>query len=410
MAEIVYRNLRRIEGDLVDIHCADGRIREIAPAGSPAAANVAVVEAGDQLLLPALVESHVHLDKTLWGEPYRPNTAGPSLKDYIANERRILREVATPVATRAGALLEHCIARGSLYFRSHIDVAPDIGLTHVEAMLDLRQRYRDLVEVQFVAFPQTGLLTQPGTLDLMDRALALGVEQVGGIDPAGIDNDPIGHLTAIFDLAGKHGAGLDIHLHDRGELGLWQIERIADFTAARGLAGKVVISHAYCLGMFPEGRIEKLGRRLADLGISLMTTAPADTSLPPVEFLRGLGVNICCGSDGIRDAWSPFGNGDMLERAFLLAFRFDWGKEAELLAALDCATHAGARALGLNQYGIAPGNPADFVYLPVAALGDALGQRPAARQVVRKGRLVASGGRMLQPLLAADGSGRAAPR
>jgi cytosine deaminase len=399
MIEIVYRNLRRIEGDLVDIHCTDGRIREIASSGSPVAETVEVVDAGGQLLLPALVESHVHLDKTLWGEPYRPNTAGPSLKDYIANERRILREVTTPVAARAGALLEQCIAMGSLQIRSHIDVAPDIGLSHVEAMLDLRERYRDLADLQFVAFPQTGLLTRPGTRDLMDRALALGVEQVGGIDPAGIDNDPIGHLTAIFDLAGKHGAGLDIHLHDRGELGLWQIGRIADLTEAGGLAGKVMISHAYCLGMFPESRIEKLACRLADLGISLMTTAPADTSVPPVDFLRGLGVNICCGSDGIRDAWSPFGNGDMLERAFLLAFRFDWGKEAELRAALDCATHAGARALGLKEYGLAPGNAADFLYLPVAALGDALGQRPENRQVVRRGRLVASGGRLRQSRL-----------
>lgn len=358
-----------------------------------------VIDAGGQLLLPALVESHAHPDKTLWGQPYRPNTAGPTLKDYIENERRILREITAPIAARAGALLEHCIAQGSLYFRGHIDVATDIGLAHVEAMLALREKYRDLVDLQFVAFPQTGMLIQPGTVELMDRALAMGVEHVGGLDPAGIDNDPIGHLTAIFDLAEKHGAGLDIHLHDRGELGLWQIERIADFAQARGLKDKIVISHAYCLGMFPHARIEKLGRRLADLGISLMTSAPADTSVPPVEFLKSLGVNICCGSDGIRDAWSPFGNGDMLERAFLLAFRFDWSKEEELRSALDSATTAGARALGLSDYGLAPGKPAHFLYLPVESLGDALGQRPRARNVVRHGRLVAADGRLLNSRL-----------
>jgi len=394
MSEIVYRNLRRLDGTLVDLHCADGRIAGLVAAGCAAAPGAEMVDASGQLLLPALVESHVHLDKTLWGQPYRPNTAGPTLQDYIANERRILREVTTPIAQRAGALLEHCVAQGSLYLRSHIDVAPDVGLAHVEAMLALRESYRDLVDLQFVAFPQTGLLTQPGTRDLMDRALAMGVEHVGGLDPAGIDNDPIGHLTAIFDLAEKHGSGLDIHLHDRGELGLWQIERIADFTESRGLAGRVMISHAYCLGMFGKSRVEKIGRRLADLGISLMTSAPADTTLPPVDLLAAQGVNICCGSDGIRDAWSPFGNGDMLERAFLLALRFDWSKEAELHQAFACATAAGARALGLADYGLEPGRPADFLYLPVTALGDALGQRPRARHVVRRGRLVASEGRL----------------
>jgi cytosine/creatinine deaminase len=148
------------------------------------------------------------------------------------------------------------------------------------------------------------MLIRPGTAELMERALEMGVETVGGLDPAGIDNDPIRHLETIFDLAGKHGRGVDIHLHDGGELGIWQIERIADFTQAGGLAGKVMISHAFCLGMVPTTRIEALGRRLADLRISLMTTAPSDISLPPVAFLKALGVNICCDSDGIRDAWS----------------------------------------------------------------------------------------------------------
>jgi cytosine deaminase len=281
--------------------------------------------------------------------------------------------------------------------RSHIDVAPDIGLHHVEAMLALRETYRDMIDMQFVVFPQTGMLIQPGTVELMDQALGMGVETVGGLDPAGIDNDPIRHLTTIFDLAGKHGCGLDIHLHDRGELGLWQIERIADFTKARGLAGKVMISHAYCLGMFPHARIEALGRWLAELRISLMTTAPADTTVPPVAFLKGLGVNICCGSDGIRDAWSPLGNGDMLERAMLMAFRFDWSKDEELASAFDSATFAGARAIGLAGYGLAPGNAANFILVAAENVGDALARRPHQRTVISRGRIVARDGQVLEP-------------
>jgi cytosine deaminase len=239
------------------------------------------------------------------------------------------------------------------------------------------------------------LLSQPGTAALMERAVEMGVETVGGLDPAGIDNDPIEHLRVIFDLAAKYGCGIDLHLHDAGELGIWQIERIADFTSATGLAGKVMVSHAYCLGMAPEAQIEALGRRLADLRISLMTTAPADIGLPPVAFLRSLGVNICCGSDGIRDAWTPFGTGDMLERALLLALRFDWTKDTEIAAAVDCVTGNGARALGIDRdYGLQAGCAADVVLIAAETLGDAVGRRSRDRLVIRRGEVIASNGEM----------------
>lgn len=395
MSSTLYRNLRQADGTSVDILCTAGKFASIQAAGTTTAGQAETIDCAGQLLLPALVESHVHLDKTLWGLDWRPNSAGPTLKDYIANERTVLRNIKAPIAQRAGLLVEQCIARGSLHIRSHIDVDPEFGLRHVEAMLALREQYRDVAEMQFVVFPQTGMLIRPGTAELMEKALELGVETVGGLDPAGIDNDPIAHLKTIFDIAAKHGKGIDIHLHDKGELGLWQIERIADFTAASGLRGKVVISHAYCLGQFPESRIAGTARRLADLGISLMTSAPADTSVPPVEFLMEQGVNVCCGSDGIRDAWSPFGNGDMLERAYLLAFRFDWSKDEQLARAFACATTAGATALHLADYGIAVGRPANFIYLPAETIGDALSRRPAERQIVSHGRLVAADGRFI---------------
>ena len=173
MVDTVYRNLRQSDGSSVDLSIAGGCILAIEPAGRAAPAQAEIVEGNGRLLLPALVESHAHLDKTLWGLPWRPHSAGPSLKDLIANERRVLREVKIPSAKRSGALLENCIARGSLHIRSHIDIDPEIGLSHVEALLGLREAYRDVVEMQFVAFPQTGMLIQPGTAEVMERALTL---------------------------------------------------------------------------------------------------------------------------------------------------------------------------------------------------------------------------------------------
>ena len=169
----------------------------------------------------------------------------------------------------------------------------------------------------------------------MRQALELGVDLVGGIDPATIDRDPIRHLETIFDLATHYDLGLDIHLHDPGDLGRWEIERIADMTQAHGMAGRVMISHAYALGGFPAADLTPLMDRLAALNISIMTCAPAHFTVPPVAALRSRGVNVCSGSDGIRDAWGPMGNGDMLERAMLLALRFGWSKDADLAVAFD---------------------------------------------------------------------------
>jgi cytosine deaminase len=386
MESIVYSNLRDIDGRGIGIRCNGPRIEAVAPGLTAPDA----VDCGRRLVLPAFVEPHVHLDKTLWGEDWVPGPHAETLRDYIDNERRVLGANTTPPEIRAGRLLSEMLRHGTTAVRSHVDVAPDIGLAHIEAMLRLREAWHDRVDLQFVAFPQQGLLSRPGTTDLMREAIAMGVETVGGLDPAGIDGDPEGQLRFIFDLATRTGAGVDIHLHDPGDLGAWQIERIADHTEASGLTGRVMISHAYCLGMIPMDRLERIGRRLADLRISLMTSAPAETAVPPVADLVDLGVTVCCGSDGIRDAWSPFGTGDMLERAFLTAYRFDWNTDDDFRRALDCATGAAARAIGIEDHGLRPGARADFVMIDAATAGDAVCRRPASRRVVRRGKLVSA--------------------
>lgn len=384
------RNARPLGGPATDILIRDGRFA--APGAAPPGGDVETIDAGGQLMLPGLVESHMHLDKTLWSLPWRPNSAGPTLRDYIDNERRVRATIEVPVGRRAEALLRQCIAMGSTTIRSHVDVYPEIGLSGVEALLALRDAYADKVSIQLVAFPQAGMLIAPGTAELMEEAVKSGVDIVGGIDPAGVDGDPIGHLRTVFGIAERRGCGVDIHLHDRGELGAWEVERIVDFTAAAGLDGRVMISHAYCLGEIDPLRLDGIAARLVRHRVSLLSSAPADVALPPVRQLRAAGVTLCLGSDGIRDLWSPFGNGDMLERAMLLAYRFDWNKDEDLAAALAAATGEGARALGLSGYGLSEGCDADAVILPAESVGEAVVARPRRSFVLKRGRVVARDG------------------
>lgn len=391
----VIRNVRPLGttgNEAKDVILTDGHISALLPAGSAAADLPTLVDGAGQLLLPALVESHCHLDKTLWATPWRPNSAGPTRNHRISNEQVVLKDFPVPMAERAGPLIEHCIARGSLYFRSHVDVQTVFGIRQVEDMLALRDQYSHLIEMQLVAFPQGGMLIAPGTFALMEQAMELGCDVVGGIDPAGIDLDPIRHMEQLFDLATRYQRGIDIHLHDLGDMGRWEIERLCDMTQAHGLQGQVVISHAYSMGAFPPADLHALADRLAALDISIMTCAPPHVTVPPVAMLRSRKVNVCSGSDGIRDLWSPMGNGDMLERAMLMALRFNWSKDEDLAAAFDVVTHGGAHALGLKNYGLDVGCCANLLLLPGENIADAVLTRPHQRTVISRGRVVARDG------------------
>lgn len=399
MSEVRIRNVQLQDRRRVDIALAGGHIASVTPipatASATAGATTSATDGADDIdgsryvAVPAFVDAHLHLDKTLWGQRWISNGGGPTRRETIAHEQRVLAAMAAPIASRAGALLAHLRRQGTLYLRSHVDISPEFGLRHVEALLTLRDAWLDRVSLQLVAFPQTGLLSRPGTLELMDTALQLGADVVGGIDPAGFDNDPMGHLRAVFGLAGKYGKPVDIHLHDPGELGAWEIERIADLTEAAAMQGQVMISHAYCLGALPESRAAAIADRLARLRISLMTAAPAWGPAPPVALMLQHGVTVCCGSDGIRDTWSPFGTGDMLERAMMVAQRFGWATDAELDQTMQLVTASGAQAIAVaSDYGLAPGKAANLVLVEASEPGEMVTVPAVKRLVIQAGKLI----------------------
>ena len=369
----------------VNIAIRDGSIESVGNA--PADWAGPTVDGAGLLALPGLVDGHAHVDKTLWGLPWRSNTADPErgLAGLVDNERSVRRSLPS-VLDRAGALFDAYIERGATLIRTHVDVDLDNGTSAVEQVRQAANERVHALEVQIVAFPQGGMLVAPGTVDLMDAALTAGADLVGGIDPAGFDGSPIEHLDAIFRIAERHGCGIDLHLHDRGALGRWEMHQAVDRTRVFGLAGRVTISHAFglCDG---DPSIPALVERLAEQRISLATVAPGNVEPLPLDLLDEHGVAVCIGQDGIRDLWSPWGDADMLSRAGLMAWRAGYRSDTDIARCVDIATTRGAAAIGVADHALIPGGRGDLVLVDAAGPAEAAVARPIRSLVVKAGRV-----------------------
>lgn len=391
--DLVIAGARTPEGTLVDIIVASGGIAAIVPAGQ-APASASRQDAGGKLVAPSFVEAHIHLDKALIGLPFIPHIPGNTVALRIAAEKQLRRTVALSVEERGGRLIEQIAAFGTGSIRSHVDIDTEVGLKGLHSVLALRERYAHLVDIQIVAFPQSGVIADPGVADLLDKALSEGADLVGGLDPAGIDDDVTGHLDAIFAVAEKHGVGLDIHLHDPGPLGAFELRQIATRTKALGLEGKVAVSHAFALGQIDEVEFGRTASALAEARVAIMTNGPGPVAMPPVKRLKAAGVTVFAGSDNIRDAWSPYGNGDLLQRAMIIGYRQDFNADADLEHAFQMVTAIPASVLGIEGYGLAVGNRADLVLLPALSVAEAVSGVPGGRTVVKGGRVVAVEGKL----------------
>ena len=377
-----------------DLLIRGGRIAEIAPTGTLAVPAGAVIEDGaGALALPGMVDAHCHVDKTLWGRDWVSHSAGPTLADRIVNGERGRAELGLPARDGVQALLEQMAATGTTLARTHTDVDPDIGLRGVEIVADVAEELGDIIDVEQVAFPQGGLLTRPGTAELLEAVLQRGlVGCIGGIDPAALERDSVRHLDLIFGLAETYGAKLDIHLHERGTLGAHTLELIIEQVVRHGLEGRVAVSHGVAIVEVDHAQSERISQGLAEARISLLTATVYNTPVLPITELRRQGVNVGAGNDGVRDLWGPYGSGDMLERTFHLAYRSGFRTDEQIADAFDVAVSGGAIALGREPARIEPGAPADLFLIDAASIGEAVAVRPQRRLVLKRGKVVARHG------------------
>lgn len=396
MTDLLIQNLRPMGMATTDMLIRKGRIVEIA-AGIDAP-DVKVEDAKGAIAIPALVEAHTHLDKTLMGMGWYENVVGADLRAMIDNERAERRRLNHDPHRQSMRHALALVGNGVTHIRSHVDVDTDSGLAAMEGVLKTRDALRDIVEIEIVAFPQSGLMVRPGTAELLDQALAMGADLVGGLDPCGIDRDPKGHLDTIFGLAEKHGKGIDIHLHESRQLGAFSMELILERTRALGMKGKVAISHAFCLGMEDWNRTQSLLTALADQDVAILTTGAPSIEVPAVKRVLDAGIRMGAGCDGVLDTWNPWNRPDMLDRVRIVAQKNNMRSDADLALALEVCSTGGAAVMGVTGHGIAIGSNADLAFVNGETLAEAVAVGGPVALTVKAGRIT---GRAGQPLMEA---------
>lgn len=384
MIERLFTHAVDANGNPLNLAVSDGIIIAVG-AERPETGAAEVIDLQGHLVLPGFVDGHIHLDKSFVGDRWRPHRPAASLRERLAIEKQALAD-ARPIAERADALIRQAASFGTIAMRCHVDVDATTGLTHLHAVMQAREKWRGIVDIELVAFPQAGVVSCPGTAELLDAAAREGAQVVGGIDPTTLDGDAQRQLDIVFGIAEKRGVKVDIHLHEPDQRGIDQLHRIAARTKALGMQGRVAVSHAYALGDVARGVVDDVATALAEAGVSIMTNAPGDRAFPPVLQLRAAGVRVFTGNDNIQDAWWPYGNGDMLQRAMLVGYRSGFYTDEALHVALDMATHSAAAVVGKSGYGLEVGNEATFVVVNAPNAAAAVAAAPADRAIVRRGQ------------------------
>ena len=386
------RNVRPLHEPATDVLIRDGLIAEIAPGITPDP-DANIVEGGGSLLFQGLIDGHTHMDKALIGLPWHSTKSTTSIIEAIANERQLRREEHIDAHQQSTRHAHAAVASGTTHIRSFADIDTDWELNGVRGLMQTREDVKHLVQIQVVAFPQSGMLIRSGTVALLDQALHEGADVIGGLDPSAIDRDPKGHLDTIFALAEKHDVDIDIHLHEPGELGAFSIDLIIERTRALGWQGRVTISHAFALGGVDQPRLDGLIEGLLEQKIAIMSHGPSGgRPAPPVELLRQAGVRMISGNDGIQDSWGPLNRPEMLHRAYLLCYRNNFRRDDQIEDAIDIITNSSADVMRVDDYGFAVGKAADLALVREENHAAAVIRRPTPWLVMKRGLITARDG------------------
>lgn len=396
---------------LFSVSIANGRIAAVTPQTGALDAEAlpdtpgeeGIIDADGGLLTVALVDPHLHLDLAYSQEIVPENKSGTLLEAidlWAAAKREISAE---DVCERAMRAIGDEVAFGTGAIRSHVDTgsAAQQRLTH--GVLAAREATKGLVAIQFVAFPQDGLIRDPGAVDNTRAALKSGVDVVGGIPHIErTQRDGLAHLDIVFQLAREFDADIDVHIDETDDPYSVYVEHLAALTLQHGWMGRVTASHVCALASYPDVHASRVISLLAEAQISVVTnpgvnlhlqgrfdTYPKRRGLTRVSELLARGVLCAAGQDCIRDPFYPLGNGNMLDQAFLLAHADHLSTPARLRAALEMVSGMAARVTRLGAAEVAVGQPAHLALFDAHDAADLVRLRPRPVCVIHGGTVVA---------------------
>jgi cytosine deaminase len=387
---------------LCDLGIAGGKFVSVGQgaATSPAALTL---DAEGRMAVPGFVEPHIHLDKALISERAPVNISG-TLTEAIEILWDIKRNYTVDeIADRASRVLSRALENGISRLRTHVDVDPIGGTRPAEGLIRARERFRDLIDIQIVAFPQEGIIKSPGTEALMRQVMNLGVDVVGGMpfnenSPA----DSRRHIEIAFEIAKEFDADIDMHVDETDDPMARTLEVLAELTIKNGWQGRVTAGHTCALAGYPRNYADHVISRLHEAGVNMIANPatnlmlqgrlddyPKRRGVTQVKELLAAGVNVACGQDCVHDTFYPFGQNDPLEIGFLLCHASQMSQPPEILAVMDMVTNNGAKALRVPDFGVAVGSLADLVVLDARDAREAFATRAPPRWVIRKGKLIA---------------------
>jgi cytosine deaminase len=389
---------------LVDLALDGGRVRAVVPAGGggrdrEAPGGAAVLHAGGRVLIPALVDAHVHLDKAflLAAAEEEGGPPAPDLGAAIAAVARLRGRVGLAEVKRGAArAIDRLVASGVTAARAHVEIDPAVGLDLVHLHQDLARDRRDVLALDLVAFPQRGL-EGPGMPELFAAAIAEGLTVVGGCPY--VDADPRRHLDLVFALAERHGAPVDLHLDFGDDPARSLLGLVLERTRAHAMAGRVTIGHVTTLAAMPRDAQARALDAMAAAGVALVVLPatdlylvghgePGSRSLAPWERAADAGVRVAIANNNFENPFAPFGNGNLLQAAWLAGIVRRGVEPARRRALFEAITRAPAAILGLPPHGPAAGAEAHLAVLDSDEPADVVLRAPSVVATLRAGRLV----------------------
>ncbi len=365
---------------LGDIAFTAGRIAAL---GKDLPHDGPTTDAAGRLVCAGLVETHVHLDKS--GIMSRCTCQLGTLQEAVASVRAAKRDFTEQdVYDRARRTLERAILHGTTRMRTHVEVDPRIGLTSVRALQQLKRDYAWAIDLQLCAFPQEGLLDDPGCEEVLIEALELGCDLIGGAPY--IDRDSHAQIARIFSLAKRYDLDVDLHLDFDLDPANPDASEVCRITDASGWGGRVAIGHATKLSAMPPAQFDALATRLASAGIAVTVLPATDLFLmgrgateniprgvAPAHRLLAHGVNCSISTNNVLNPFTPYGDGNLLRIANLFANVAQIADEPGLTECFRMITDRPA-ALMRQDYGLRVGAPADLVLFDAATPAQAIAE------------------------------------